>query len=103
MIDVWNVSHHYGVKQVLSNVSLHVGRGQVVALMGPNGMGKSTLVGVIAGVLWPQKGYVEIDGLRRRSSEQTELKIRERVAYLSADPWAPRFRTGRNWAVSVGR
>src|ERR1700722_5836986 len=103
MIEAFNTTHHYSVKPVLQDVSLRVEKGEIVAIMGPNGMGKSTLVSVIAGVLWPQKGYVEIDDLQRRTSEHTELKIRERVADLAADPWVPRLRTGRNWAVSVGR
>jgi ABC-2 type transport system ATP-binding protein len=103
MIDAVNITHHYGVKPVLRDVSLRVERGEVVALMGPNGMGKSTLVSVIAGVLWPIKGFVEIDGLRRRSYEETELEIRRKVVYLSAEPWVPRNRTGRQWMLAVGR
>ena len=41
MIDVVHVTHHYGIRPVLKDVSLHVERGEVLALMGPNGMGKS--------------------------------------------------------------
>ena len=103
MIDVTDVTHHYGVKPVLRNVSLRVTRGEVVVLMGPNGMGKSTLVGVVAGVLWPVEGTVTIDGLRRRSDEETELAIRRKVAYLAAEPWIPLLRTGREWLLAVGR
>jgi ABC-2 type transport system ATP-binding protein len=58
---------------------------------------------VIAGVLWPVKGYVEIDGLRRRRSEEEELAIRQRCVYLSAEPWVPRNQTGRQWMLAVGR
>ena len=36
-------------------------------ILGPNGMGKTTLLGVMAGVLSPQQGTVKIDGLIRRS------------------------------------
>ncbi len=96
MIQVTNVTHHYGVKPVLRDVSMHVNIGELVAIMGPNGMGKSTLVSVIAGILWPVKGYVEIDGLRRRSSEEAELAIRRKVVYLSADPWVPRAEPAAN-------
>ena len=65
MIKVVDVTQHYGVRPVLRQVSINVGHGEVVALVGPNGMGKSTLLSVMAGVLSPQHGHVEIDGLRR--------------------------------------
>ena len=67
MINVVNVWHHYGIKPILRDVSLKVEPGELVAVMGPNGMGKSTLLGLMGGVLWPIKGYVEIAGHRRRS------------------------------------
>ena len=103
MIDVLDVTHHYGVKPVLRNVSLHIARGEVVALMGPNGMGKSTLMSIIAGALHPVRGRVEIDGKTRRSSEEGELAIRQQITYLPADPWLPLAQTPREWLIAVGR
>jgi ABC-type nitrate/sulfonate/bicarbonate transport system ATPase subunit len=101
MIEVSHISHHYGVKPVLQDVTLSVGAGELVALMGPNGMGKSTLMAIMAGVLWPLKGYVEIDGKRRRSNEENELAIRQKVVYLTAEPWLPSLRTGRQGGVEL--
>jgi len=103
MIDVHHVTVHYGIRPVLRDVSLHVGRGQLVALMGPNGMGKSTLMGVMAGVLWPVKGSVDVNGKRRRESEAEELAIRREVMYLPAEPWLPAAGSGREWVLAVGR
>jgi ABC-type multidrug transport system ATPase subunit len=103
MINVVDVTHHYGIRPVLRSVSLTINKGEVVALMGPNGMGKSTLMGVIAGILSPIKGHVEIDGKRRRSSPENELAIRQRVVYLPADSWVPPNKTGREWMLAVGR
>jgi len=66
-------------------------------------MGKTTLMGVMVGVLSPQKGHVEIDGMRRRSSIEAELAIRKKVAYLPDQPWLPNNRTGREFLLAVGR
>ncbi len=103
MIDVVRVTHHYGVRPVLRDVSLSVAPGELLALMGPNGMGKSTLVGVMAGVLWPVAGHVTVGGHRRRGDEADELAARQLVAYLPAEPWAPVMRTGRQWILANAR
>lgn len=103
MIKVVEVTHHYGVRPVLRDVSLEVHRGELMALMGPNGMGKSTLLGVMAGLLAPVRGYVEVDGKRRRRSSEEELAIRRQMVYLPAEPWMPRTMTGREWLLAVGR
>ena len=103
MINVVNLTQHYGVRPVLRNVNLAVRRGELAVLLGPNGMGKTTLLSAMAGVLSPQKGYVEIDGKRRRGSVEEEIEIRKKVAYLPDHPWLPLVRTGREFLLSVGR
>lgn len=103
MIEVENLTQHYGVKPVLHNVNLTIHRGELVAILGPNGMGKSTLLAAMAGILSPQKGSIEIDGLKRRNSVEEELEIRKRVVYVSDHPWLPANRTGREFVHGVGR
>ncbi|HEV3021652.1 MAG TPA: ABC transporter ATP-binding protein [Pirellulales bacterium] len=103
MIHVEAVTQHFGVRPVLRQVSLHVEQGERVIILGPNGMGKTTLLAVMAGVLSPQKGTVEIDGIRRRSSPENELAIRRRVVYLPDHPWLPKHRTGREFLYGIGR
>jgi ATP-binding cassette subfamily B protein len=50
--------------ETLSGISLILPAGQVIGFMGPNGSGKSTLLDLICGLLSPQSGYIEIDGMR---------------------------------------
>jgi ABC-type multidrug transport system ATPase subunit len=103
MIEVQELTQHYGVRPVLRDVSLQIESGQIVAVVGPNGMGKSTLLSAMAGVLSPQHGKVKINGLARRASEEDELAIRRQVVYLPDQPWVPRNRTGREFLLAVGR
>ena len=103
MLNVVHVTQHYGVRPVLKDISLEVQPGELVALMGPNGMGKSTLMGAMAGLLSPQKGHVEIDGLRRRSTPEAEIAIRKKVAHLPDHPWLPMWQTGREFLLAVGK
>lgn len=91
------------MRPVLRHVSLEIDQGELVTILGPNGMGKTTLLGVMAGVIQPQKGYAEINGLRRYSSPDEELEIRKLVYYLPDHPWLPKNRTGREFLFGVGR
>ncbi len=56
------VSKNFGATQALRNVSLHVERGEIVALLGENGAGKSTLIKTLGGLHVPDEGRVLIDG-----------------------------------------
>lgn len=103
MIQLRNILQHYGIRPILRDVDLEVRTGEVLVIMGPNGTGKTTLLGVMAGVLSPQRGEVEIDGRRRRASEEDELAIRRRVIYLPAEPWLPPGISGREFLMAVGR
>src|SRR5438552_5604293 len=62
MLTVDSLETAYGPSQVLFGVSLHVGAGQVVTLLGRNGMGKTTTVRSIMGITPPRAGRIEFDG-----------------------------------------
>ena len=66
------VSAGYGAVQILWDVSLTVGAGEVVAFIGPNGAGKSTLLRALSGLLRPWRGTVRFDGrdITGRTPEQ---------------------------------
>jgi thiamine transport system ATP-binding protein len=60
---ITDVSVAFGTTTVLDHVSLSVADGEILALLGPSGSGKSTLLRVVAGLLAPDAGRVEIDGV----------------------------------------
>ena len=58
MLDVRNLSVFYGDAQALAAVSLEVGQGAIVAIVGANGAGKTSLIRAIAGMLRPARGRI---------------------------------------------
>jgi lipopolysaccharide export system ATP-binding protein len=61
-LSIKNIRKSYKRRPVIRDVSLHLDRGEVVALLGPNGCGKTTCFYTIAGLVTPESGQVIIDG-----------------------------------------
>jgi len=70
-----NIDFAYGSVQVLFDVSMRIEEGEMVALLGPNGVGKTTLLRVLSGLEKPQKGSLRLAGL-----DVTEVPSSKRVA-----------------------
>jgi branched-chain amino acid transport system ATP-binding protein len=62
MLEVRNIDVYYGDVQVIKDISFTVGQGEVVALIGANGAGKSTTLKTISGLLRPKKGEILFEG-----------------------------------------
>src|SRR5712692_590303 len=62
LVDVEDVHTYYGKSHILHGVSLHVGKGEVVGLLGRNGVGKSTTLKTIMGLVNPSRGKVLFEG-----------------------------------------
>jgi urea transport system ATP-binding protein len=75
MFEVRNLSAAYGQSQVLHGIDLSVGRGEIVALVGRNGMGKSTLMKSLIGAMPARSGQITVDGVNL-----TALPSHRRVA-----------------------
>ena len=112
LLDVAGAHTFYGPSHVLHGLSLHAGEGEVVAVLGRNGMGKTTLVHTIAGLLHPRTGSVRFAGrdITGRAPEQIadlglalvpqghrvfgSLTVAENLAVARRKP-----RDGRGWTV----
>ena len=62
VIEFRNVEMHFGPKVVLDRVSFSVAKGETLAVIGPSGTGKSTVLKLLIGLLKPQEGQVVIQG-----------------------------------------
>ncbi|HGY09948.1 MAG TPA: ABC transporter ATP-binding protein [Oceanithermus profundus] len=69
LVELENVWKRFGRQWVLRELSLTVTEGEVVALLGPNGVGKTTLLRVIATLIRPQRGAVRLFGKPARALE----------------------------------
>jgi ABC-2 type transport system ATP-binding protein len=88
-IAVKEVSRYYGSRPAILDVSLSIPKGCIFCVAGPNGSGKTTLLNIIAGVLSPSKGRVEIGkGLKLGYAYQhpklsEELTVGENLSFFS--------------------
>jgi branched-chain amino acid transport system ATP-binding protein len=62
MLEVENLHSYYGQIHALKDVSLHVEKGEIVAMIGANGAGKSTMLKTTSGLLRPRRGAIRLDG-----------------------------------------
>ncbi|HEX2769492.1 MAG TPA: ABC transporter ATP-binding protein [Geobacteraceae bacterium] len=62
MLKVKNINTYYGQVQALKNVSLHLGEGEIVTLIGANGAGKTTILNSLSAVVPPRSGEILFDG-----------------------------------------
>ncbi len=79
--DLKSVTHQYGKTIALDDISISIPRGEMVGLIGPDGVGKSTLLGLIAGVRTIQSGHVTVlngDISEKRHRE----KVCSQIAYM---------------------
>ena len=91
MIEVRNLGHSLGGKQILENVSFTMKEGSVMGLVGINGAGKSTLLRLISGVYLPDEGKVLCDGVDTRLEE-----ARRELFFLPDDPYYTVSTTGKS-------
>lgn len=80
MIEVKNLSRHFGHIAAVENVSFTVQKGDVLGFLGPNGAGKSTTMRMITGYIPPTSGTAVIGGF---DICEEPLKAREKIGYLS--------------------
>ncbi len=79
MLHVKQLTKCFGASQVVHQLDLSVERGQVRGLLGPNGAGKSTTIRMICGVMAPDHGVVEIDGI---DLLQNPILAKQSIGYL---------------------
>jgi ABC-2 type transport system ATP-binding protein len=79
-----NLSRRFGDRLAIDDVSFTLEPGEIFALLGPNGAGKTTTLRILAGLIAPTTGSVEIDG--QRMGPQSAPQLRSRIGFLTEAP-----------------
>ncbi len=78
MIAIKNINKKFGKLEVLKNITVDFQKGECIALIGPNGCGKTTLIKSILGMVLPDNGEITFNG----KSIEKEFQYRENIGYM---------------------
>ena len=79
-IEVINLTKKYNLKKAVNNLNFKIGENQMIGLLGPNGCGKTTTIGMILGLLKPTNGKVLINGL---DIESNKISVLNKMNFIS--------------------
>ena len=79
-IEVINLSKSYKSKQAVNNINFKINENEIVGLLGPNGSGKTTTIGMILGLLKPSNGKVLINGM---DIEKNKISLLNKMNFIS--------------------
>ena len=79
-IEVINLSKNYKSKEAVRNISFKINENEIIGLLGPNGCGKTTTIGMILGLLKPSSGKILINGM---DIEKNKISILHKINFIS--------------------
>ena len=80
LVKVTNLKKSYGLKEAVKGVSFNIKQNEIIGLLGPNGSGKTTTIGMMLGLLKPSYGEILIDGV---NIEKNRIKILKKINFIS--------------------
>ena len=83
MIEVCDLYKSFGENEVLNGINLKIEKGETIAIIGKSGCGKSVLIKHIVGLLYPDKGYVKVEGqVVSELNSKSLYKLRKKFGFL---------------------
>jgi tungstate transport system ATP-binding protein len=86
LVEVAGLTHSYREREVLQDLNLRIGKGEVFALIGPTGAGKTTLLRIMDLLEVPAAGEIYFDGQCVPRSGRRRLEIRRRMSFIQQKP-----------------
>ena len=99
-IKVINLKKTYGTKEAVKNISFEINENEIIGLLGPNGSGKTTTIGMILGLLKPTSGEVLINGLK---IEENPIEILQKINFISPYIELPKKLTVKQNLIVYGK
>ena len=99
-IEVINLSKSYKTKKAVNNISFKIDENEIVGLLGPNGCGKTTTIGLILGLLKPTSGQVLING---KNIENNKISILHKMNFISPYIELPKKLTVKQNLIVYGK
>ena len=95
LVEVKNLKKNYSSKEAVKNISFNIKENEILGLLGPNGSGKTTTIGMLLGLLKPSAGEIKIDNM---NFEKNRIDIlRSKISYMVSE-FYPEF-AARIWGV----
>ena len=82
MIDIINIHKSYGSLEVLKGINAHIGKGEIVSIVGPSGAGKTTLLQIIGTLDKPDSGEIHIGEVQTGKLKKKELSVFRNTSVL---------------------
>ena len=101
-IKIENLEKKYGNFQAVKNLNFTIKPGSIVGLLGPNGCGKTTTIGMILGLIKPTKGKVLIKG-KNVENESDRIEILEKMNFISPYVELPKKLTVKENLIIYGK
>jgi len=99
-LEVINLSKSYNTKEAVKDISFRINRNEIIGILGPNGCGKTTTIGMILGLLKPSQGKVLINGIE---IENNRVDLLNKLNFISPYIELPKKLTVRQNLVVYGR
>ena len=99
-LEVINLSKSYNTKEAVKDISFKIKRNEIIGILGPNGCGKTTTIGMILGLLKPSQGKVLIDGIE---IENNRVDLLNKLNFISPYIELPKKLTVRQNLEVYGR
>ena len=99
-VEVINLKKTYGSKLAVNNINFKIKENEILGLLGPNGCGKTTTIGMILGLLKPSSGEILIEGMK---IEENRINILEKINFISPYIELPKKLTVKQNLIVYGK